>query len=210
MIDAYVFSTPNGEKLTIALEELGLPYKLHWINIMKGDQNTPEFRAVNPNGKIPALVDHDGPGGKPLAVFESAAILQYLADKTGKLLPTSGAARYVALEWIAWSVAGLGPMTGQFGHFFKFAPQKLPYAIERYETEAKRLRGVMDKRLGESRYLGGDEYGMADIISISWVIAPAQFYGALPVTDETPHLKRWVDEILARPAVQKARALKPA
>jgi GSH-dependent disulfide-bond oxidoreductase len=209
MIDAYVFTTPNGEKLTIALEELGLLYKLHWIDIMKGEQNTPAFRAINPNGKIPALVDHDGPGGAPIAVFESAAILQYLADKTGKLLPTSGAARYTALEWMAWSVAGLGPMSGQFGHFFKYAKEKLPYAIGRYETETRRLHGVMDKRLGETRYLGGDEYGMADIISISWVVAPAEHYGALAITSDTPNLKRWADEILARPAVQKARALKP-
>ncbi len=208
MIEAYVWGTPNGEKLTIALEELALPYELHWINIMKGDQNTAAFRAINPNGKIPAIVDRDGPGGTPLAVFESLAILTYLGDKTGKLLPRDGAARYQTLEWMAFNVAGVGPMTGQLGHFAKYAPEPIAYATERYTKEVARLHDVMDKRLGESRFLAGDEFSMADVINVSWVQAPAQHYGLAEVTK--PNLRRWLDAVLARPAVQRARALKPA
>ena len=207
MIDAYVWTTPNGEKLTIALEELGLPYELHWINISKGEQNTPAYRAINPNGKIPAIVDREGPNGKPLAVFESMAVLQYLADKTGQLLPQDGAARYVALEWMAFNIGGVGPMTGQLGHFAKFAPEKVPYAIERYTKEVERLHDVLDQRLGQTRFLAGDEFTMADVINISWVHGPTEF-GLFELTK--PNVRRWRDEVLARPAVQRARALKPA
>jgi GST-like protein len=205
MIDLYYAATPNGLKVRLFLEEAGLPYRLLPVSLSGGEQFTPDFLAISPNNKIPAIVDHDGPGGKPLAVFESGAILTYLADKTGKLLAPSGPARYVAFEWMYFNVGGTGPMTGQLGHFAKFAKDKIPYAIDRYTQEVVRLHGVLDKRLGEARYLAGDDYTMADVINVTWVIAATK----LGIDISGANLKRWVDEISARPAVQRALALKP-
>ena len=201
MIDAYVWTTPNGFKLLIALEELGLPYTPHWIDITKGDQQKPEYIAINPNSKIPALVD-DG-----VTVFESAAVLTYLAEKTGKLLPASGQARYTTLEWVAFNVGGVGPMLGQLAFFTKYAKEKVPMAIERYTKEAERLLKVLDTRLATTRYLAGDDLTIADIMNFTWANAGRSFLGL----DYAPYpnLVRWVDELAARPAFAKAMALKP-
>ena len=209
MIDAYVWTTPNGEKPLIALAELGIPYTAHWINIGKGEQDTAEFRRINPNGKIPALVDSSsGDATGTMAVFESLAVLVYLADKTGKLMPKAGPERYVVLEWMAFNVGGTGPMTGQLAHFAKYAKEKLPYAIDRYTKEVGRLHDVLDRRLGETKFLGGDEYSMADVMNFSWAKGAVDNFGLS--TDTRPNLKRWLDEVGARPAVVKARSLKPA
>src|SRR5262249_38493547 len=156
MIDAYVWTTPNGFKALCALEELELPYKLHWIDITKNVQTTPEYLAINPNNKIPAIVDHDGPDGTPITVFESGAVLVYLADKAGKLIAKSGATRYQQLEWVFWNTGGPAPMLGQLGYFTKFASEKVPHAIERFTKEAHRLLGVAERRLGEATYLAGE------------------------------------------------------
>jgi len=205
MIDAYVWTTPNGFKLLIALEELGLPYQARWIDITKGEQMRPEFLAINPNHKIPAIVDSEGPGGKPIQVFESGAVLQYLAEKTKKLLP-EGADRYAVLEWCYFNVGGPGPMLGQLGYFTKFAPEKVPAAIERYTKEAERLFKVVDKRLGESKYLAGD-FSIADIINFTWLNAARTFIGL--DLSEYKNLTRWLDELAARPAFKKALEMKP-
>ena len=207
MIDAYVWTTPNGQKALIALEELGLPYRPRWINISKGEQTTPEFIAINPNSKIPAIVDPEGPEGRPIAVFESGAILTYLADKTGALLAKSGSARYAALEWVFFNVGGPGPMLGQLGYFTKFAPEKIPPAIERYTNEAMRLMRVLDRRLVQVPYLAG-EFSIADIINVPWIRSARDFLG-LDLTS-FPHLTRWLEELEQRPAVKRALALKPA
>ena len=167
MIDAYVYTTPNGFKALIGLEELALPYELHWVDITKGAQMTPEYLAINPNNKIPAIVDRDGPHGKPVTVFESGAVLVYLAEKAGKLLAKSGAERYAALEWVFFNAGGTGPMLGQLGYFSKFAPEKVPAAIERFTKEAHRLFGVLDKRLAQVPYLAG-EFSIADIMNMTW------------------------------------------
>jgi GST-like protein len=207
MIDAYVWTTPNGQKALIALEELGLPYQARWIDISKGAQMTPEYLAINPNHKIPAITDPDGPDGKPLTVFESGAILTYLADKTGRFLAKSGGDRYVALEWVFFNIGNTGPMLGQLGFFSKFAPEKIPLAIERYTKEANRLLGVLDRRLGEAAYLAGAEYTIADMINVTWVLAARAFLGLN--LDPYAHLTRWVTTVEARPAVARALAMKP-
>lgn len=206
MIDAYVWTTPNGFKALIGLEELALPYTAHWIDITKGDQTKPEYLAINPNNKIPAIVDRDGPGGKPITVFESGAVLVYLADKTGKLLAASGAARYAALEWVFFNAGGPGPMFGQLGYFTKFAKEKVPHAIERYTNEAHRLLRVLERRLGEARYLAG-EFSIADVMNFTWARAGRTFLGI--DYEPYPHLRRWLDELEARPAFARALALKP-
>jgi GSH-dependent disulfide-bond oxidoreductase len=198
MFDLYTFGTPNGHKASIMLEELGLPYELHVVDIRKGDQHTPEFLAVNPNGKIPAIVDHDAAGG-PLAVFESGAILIYLAEKTGKLLAPAGKARYEALEWVMFQMGGVGPMFGQYNHFASAAPEKLPYAIERYAKESLRLLAVLDGRLADHDYLAGD-YSIADVCTYPWVAAVLE---RIPGAADQAHVKAWVDRVGARPAVQK-------
>jgi len=208
MIDLYAWTTPNGQKALILVEELEIEHELHWINIGKDEQKTPAYLAINPNNKIPAIVDRDGPGGQPLAVFESGAIATYLADKTGRLLAPSGADRYRALEWMFFNVGGPGPMLGQLGYFTRFAKEKVPHAIERFETEAHRLMGVLDRRLGESRYLVGDTFTVADIINFTWPRAARTFLG-LDLA-KYANLTRWIDEIDARPAVQRALARKPA
>jgi len=207
MIDAYTWTTPNGFKLIIALEELGLDYRIHWINIGNGDQNTPEFRAVNPNGKIPAVVDDEGPSDETIAVFESGAVLTYLAEKTGKLLPSTGPDRYAVLEWVFFAIGGPGPMIGQLSHFTKFAKEKIPYAIDRYTTETHRILGVLDQRLADHRYLAGD-FSIADIINFTWPHAARTFLGL----DLSAYLNlvRWLDELQARPAFARALAMKPA
>ncbi len=200
MIDVYTWATPNGHKVHIALEELGLPYKVHAIDIGKGEQFQPDFLKISPNNRIPAIVDSEGPGGKPLSLFESGAILIYLAEKTGKLLSKDPVTRYTTIQWLMWQMGGLGPMLGQAHHFRLYAPEKLPYAIERYTNEAKRLYRILDKRLGESRYLGGGEYSIADIASWAWTRYPDR-QGV--DRDELPNFKRWHDEIDTRPAVQR-------
>jgi len=205
MIDAYVWTTPNGFKALIALEELSLPYTVHWVDITKGEQKTPAYLAINPNNKIPAIVDR-GVDGPPVTVFESGAVLTYLGDKTGQLLP-AGRARYLALEWLFWGAGGPGPTIGQLGYWAHFSQDKYPPAIERYKTESERLLGVADRRLGESPYLAGAGYTVADIMSFTWLRAAARF-GVEPKA--FPNVARWLGEIEARPAVQRALAMKPA
>jgi GSH-dependent disulfide-bond oxidoreductase len=198
MIDAYTWTTPNGFKLLIALEELQLPYKLHWIDIGKGAQSTPEFVKINPNSKIPALVD----GAE--TIFESGACLLYLAEKTGKLMPQD---KYAALAWMFFQVGGPGPMLGQYAHFEKMAKEKVPYAIDRYKKESERLMKVLDGRLGEAKYLAGSELSMADIINWTWPNAARSFLGM--DLSGYPNLTRWLDELGQRDAFKKAMALKP-
>ncbi|HBK47525.1 MAG TPA: thiol:disulfide oxidoreductase [Xanthomonadaceae bacterium] len=206
MIDLYYWPTPNGHKVTLFLEEAGLDYRIHPVNIGAGDQFTPEFLAISPNNKMPAIVDRDpAGGGAPLSVFESGAILLYLAEKTGRFLPADLRGRVAALEWLFWQMGGLGPMSGQMGHFNVYAPEKIPYAIERYGNEVRRLHGVIDKRLAQSEYLAGAEYGIADMASYPWIEV---YNGLKPDYAAFPHLKRWHDAISARPATQRAYALK--
>lgn len=198
MLQLYTWTTPNGIKPLILLEELGEPYETHWVNIGKDEQHQPGFLAVNPNGKIPALVD-DG-----LAIFESGAILIHLAEKFGRFFPASGPQRALALQWLFFQVGGVGPMFGQLGHFLR-AKEKLPYAIERYQNETIRLYGVLEQRLGEAEYLAG-EYGIADIATFGWAAA----YGMLNVPKETiPNVLKWLERVGERPAVQRAKRLKP-
>jgi GST-like protein len=204
MIDLYYWPTPNGHKASIVLEELGLRYRLHAVNILRGEQFEPQFLAISPNNKIPAIVDADGPGGERYAVFESGAILQYLAEKTGKLLPRRRAQRYEVLQWLAFQTANVGPMFGQCGHFLGYAPRRIPYAIRRYRNETLRLYGVMDRRLGANRYLGGPRYSIADIATWPWV--DVRWLHEIDI-DEFPHVKRWYEEVGARPAVQRGMAL---
>jgi len=203
MIDFYTWSTPNGRKVAIMLEACGLAYTTHKIDIGKNDQFSPAFLAVNPNGKIPAIVDNGSADGKPLAVFESGAILIYLAEKTGKFLPTDARTRAAVLQWLMFQMGGVGPMFGQAHHFMKFAPEKVPYGIARYSKETRRLYGVMDKRLGESAYLASDELSIADMATVPWVARHAYHEVELA---EFPNVKRWHDTIMARPAVVRAMA----
>jgi Glutathione S-transferase len=202
-IDLYYWPTPNGWKISIMLEECGLPYAVHSVNIGKGDQFKPEFLAISPNNKMPAIVDHDGPGGEPISVFESGAILQYLGRKTGKFYPTDERKRVEVEQWLFWQMAGLGPMAGQTHHFRIYAPEKIPYAIDRYTNETNRLYGVMNKRLADREFLAGD-YSIADIACVGW----AKLWDRQGQDiSEFPHLKRWLDTVLARPAVQKGLAV---
>ena len=198
MIDVYSWATPNGHKIHIMLEECGLPYRVHAINIGAGEQFAPEFLAISPNHKIPAIVDAEGPDGAPISLFESGAILLYLAGKTGKFLPVSTRARYEVLQWLMFQMGGVGPMLGQAHHFRLYAPEKIAYAIERYTNEARRLYGVMDRRIAKSRYIGGPEYSIADIAIFPW-LRSWKNQGIDWV--EFPNLKGWFDEIAARPAV---------
>ena len=196
-MDLYTLGTPNGQKISIALEELGLTYKVHKIDISKGEQHTPEFLKINPNGKIPALVDGE------MVLFESVAILIYLAEKTGKLLPKDPKRRYQTLAWSVFQAAGVGPIFGQFGHFQVYAKEKIPYAIERYANESARLQGVMDKQLSLSSYLACDEYTIADIATWPWVHGFMTFYKQNIDATKFPNLMRWYNEIAQRPAVQR-------
>jgi GST-like protein len=205
MIEVWTWPTPNGHKVHIALEELGLPYKVIPINIGQGDQFKPEFMAITPNHRIPAIVDPDGPDGAPLKLFESAAIMIYLSEKTGgKLIPQDPVGRYRCLEWMMFQMGGVGPMFGQYNHFANYAVEKLPYAIERYTNEVARLHRVLEKRLSESEYLAGRDYSMADIITFPWIRNPDR--RGIDLADY-PNVKRWHDAIAARPAVQRGVAV---
>ena len=199
MIDAYSWPTPNGHKIHIMLEETGLPYKMHGIDIGAGAQFDPAFLKISPNNKIPAIVDSDGPGSKPISIFESGAILIYLAEKTGKFMPKEARARYQVLEWLMFQMGSIGPMFGQANHFRAYAPEKIPYAVDRYTNEAKRLYGVMDRRLKDHDYIAGD-YSIADIAIFPWMR-----YGDRRGVDvnEFPYVVRWFEAINARPAVQR-------
>jgi GST-like protein len=199
MIDLYTFTTPNGRKASIMLEEVELPYNVHKIDITKGDQFTPEFVAINPNSKIPAIVDQD----TGITVFESGAILIYLAEKTGKLLPTNSKERFQVLSWLMLQMGSVGPMFGQLNHFKKFAPEKIPYAIERYEKETLRLYSVLEGQLAEREFICGD-YSIADIATYPWV-AIHEWQGL--TLDSHPNLKRWVETMQQRPAVQGGMAV---
>jgi len=208
VIDLYTWTTPNGRKVQIMLEECGLAYTAHPINIGKNEQFAPDFLKISPNNKIPAIVDSEGPGGKPYSLFESGAILMYLAEKTGKFWPQDMPTKYLVVQWLMFQMGGFGPMLGQAHHFLKFAPEKIPYAMKRYGDEAKRLYGVIDKRLGEAEYLAGD-YSIADIATFPW----AQSFAMQGIDfADYPNVKRWFDAILARPAVQRGIAVgvKPA
>ena len=199
MIDVYSWPTPNGHKVHIMLEECGLPYTVHAVDISAGDQFKPGFLAISPNNKIPAIVDAEGPDGKPMSLFESGAILVYLAGKTGRFLPADVRGRYVALQWLMFQMGGLGPMLGQAHHFRIYAPEKIEYAINRYTNEAKRLYGVMDKRLGEVPYFAGD-YGIADMAIYPWSRSHAN--QGIDLAD-FPNVRRWYEAVGARPAVQR-------
>ncbi len=200
MIEVYSWATPNGHKVHIMLEECGLPYKVIPVNIGTGDQFKPEFLAISPNNKIPAIVDPDGPDGKPISLFESGAILMYLAGKTGKFLPPDTRGRYEMLEWLMFQMGGVGPMLGQTHHFRIYAPEKIEYAINRYTNETKRLYGVMDKRLAKSKYIAGPTYTIADIAIFPWL---RSWKNQGIDWADYPHLKGWFDEISARPAVKR-------
>ena len=200
-IKVYSWATPNGHKVHIMLEELGLPYEVVPINIGAGDQFRPEFLAITPNHRIPAIVDPEGPGGQRFTLFESAAILIYLAEKTGSaLLPKDPATRYRCLEWTMFQMGGVGPMFGQYNHFANYAPEKLPYAIERYTNEARRLYSVIDRQLAKNRFIAGRSYSIADIAIFPWLRSWEK--QGITLTDY-PHLKAWFDGIEARPAVQR-------
>lgn len=205
MIDLHFVATPNGQKISIALEELELPYNLIGYDIFEGQQHSEAFGRINPNHKLPAIVDHDPAfGGGPHAVFESGAILQYLAEKTGKLLPADPRQRSVALQWLTWQVAGLGPMGGQAAHFVRYAPEQIPYAIERYTKELNRLLHVLENRLGESEYLAGTEFTIADIAV--WPGRSASNVMDINIQATFPNTYRWFNRIGQRPAVQRGRA----
>jgi len=198
MIEFHTAGTPNGRKVAIFLEETGLPYKVHPIDFSKDGQFAPAFLKISPNNKIPAIVDTDGPGGKSLSLFESGAILFYLAEKTGRFLPADPAARATTHQWLMWQMGGIGPMFGQLWHFTKSAPEKVPYAIDRYQKEVDRLVGVLDRRLGEAPYLAGD-YSIADMAVYPWVAG--DWFGADP--SKLPNFARWREAVAARPAVQR-------
>jgi len=200
MIDVYSMATPNGHKVHIMLEECGLPYRAHNIDIGKGDQFTPEFLAISPNNKIPAIVDPDGPEGQPISMFESGAILVYLASKVNKFLGKTDREKFTVLQWLMFQMGGLGPMLGQAHHFRIYAPEQIEYAVNRYTNEAKRLYGVMDKQLSKHRYIAGDEYTIADIACFPWT---RSWKNQGIDWEDFPNAKRWHDEIAARPAVQR-------
>ncbi|HZY19225.1 MAG TPA: glutathione S-transferase N-terminal domain-containing protein [Ramlibacter sp.] len=200
MIEVFSWPTPNGHKVHILLEELGLPYRAVPIDIGAGDQFRPEFLAISPNNKIPAITDPDGPDGQPISLFESGAILLYLAGKTGRFLPPGLRERYEVLQWLMFQMGGVGPMLGQNHHFRQYAPEKLPYAIDRYTNEARRLYGVIDRRLATSAWLGGAEYSIADIATWPWL---RNWKNQGMELSEHPHLERWFRTIEARPAVQR-------
>lgn len=205
MIDLYYWTTPNGHKISIFLEEAGLPYSVHPINISQNDQFKPEFLKISPNNKIPAIVDHEPvDGGEPLALFESGAILLYLAEKTGQFLPKDLRGRQQALQWLFWQMGGLGPMAGQNHHFSQFAPEKIPYAIKRYIDETARLYGVLDKQLANHEFVAGSEYSIADMAIYPWIVSHKWQSQNL---EDFPNVLRWFDHIQNRPATVKAYEL---
>jgi GST-like protein len=202
MIELYFWPTPNGHKITMFLEEAGLDYEIHPVNISVGDQFKPDFLAISPNNRIPAIIDRDpAVGSEPIGLFESGAILLYLAEKSGTLIPPDLRGRKAVLEWLFWQVGGLGPMAGQNHHFSQYAPEKLPYAITRYVKETNRLYGVMNRQLERNPYIAGAEYSIADIACYPWIV-PYERQGQS--LDDFPHLKNWFGRIAARPATVKA------
>jgi GST-like protein len=208
MIELYSWTTPNGHKIHIMLEETGLPYRVHKVNLGAKEQTSPDFLKINPNGKIPAIVDTEGPDGKPLAIFESAAILVHLAQKSGMFLPAEPRARYATLEWLMFQIANIGPMYGQAFHFRSVAPERVPYAIDRYTNEVGRLLGVVDRRLSEQAYLAGPEYTIADIAAWPWLRNSHSFGFNM---ENYPNVQRWVSAIAERPSVRRGlKALEKA
>ncbi|HEX4617440.1 MAG TPA: glutathione binding-like protein [Stellaceae bacterium] len=204
MIELYYWPTPNGHKITMFLEEVELPYGIHPVDISAGDQFKPKFLSISPNNRMPAIIDPEpSDGGEPISVFESRAILVYLAEKTGKLLPHDLRGRKTALEWVFWQVGGLGPMAGQNHHFVQYAPEKIPYAMDRYVNETNRLYGVLDRRLDGRSYIAGDQYSIADIACYTWIVPWKRQQQNL---DEFPNLRRWFDAVRARPATVRAYA----
>ena len=208
-IELYYWPTPNGWKVSIALEEMGLPYNVHWIDIGKGDQFDPEFLKIGPNNRMPVITDHDGPDGKPISIFESGAILQYLARKTGKFGGPTERDRIAVDQWLMWQMGGVGPMAGQAHHFLKYAPtleppQILPYAQDRYRNEVSRLYRVLDTQLQDNEYVAGDFYSIADMALWGWC---SGWEGQEQTLDDKPNMKRWLDLVGARPAVKAGRAL---
>jgi len=208
-IELFYWPTPNGWKITIALEEMGLPYEVRYINIGKGEQFEPGFLKIAPNNRMPAIIDPDGPGGAPISVFESGAILQYLARKTGQFYGDGERDRVAVEQWLMWQMGGLGPMAGQAHHFLRYAPamdppQDLPYAKDRYRAEVARLYGVMDRRLSEAEFLAGDFYSIADIACYGWA---SLWKGQEQTLDDKPHLARWLGALSTRPAVQRGMAV---
>jgi len=199
-IKLYYWPTPNGWKISIMLEELGVPYDIEYVNIGTGDQFKPEFLAISPNNRMPAIVDPEGPGGAPISVFESGAILQYLGRKFGQFYPTEERARVAVEEWLFWQIGGLGPMAGQAHHFRNYAPEQIAYGIDRYTNEVNRLYGVMNRRLKDNEYFGGADYSIADMAAIGWVV-PYKNQGQN--LEEFPNLRRWFDVVKSRPAVSK-------
>lgn len=204
MIDLYYWTTPNGHKVSLFLEETGLAYRIHPINIGKGEQFAPDFLKIAPNNRIPAIVDNDTADGQPLSLFESGAILLYLAEKTGRFIPKDLRGRQEALQWLFWQMGGLGPMAGQNHHFNRFAPEKIPYAIKRYVDETARLYGVLNKRLEDRPFVAGEEYSIADMAIYPWIVSHKWQEQNL---DDFPALKGWFERIQARPATQRAYAL---
>ncbi|QNK03397.1 glutathione binding-like protein [Dyella telluris] len=205
MIELHYWPTPNGHKITLFLEEAGIPYTIKPVNIGKGEQFQPAFLAISPNNRMPALVDTaPAGGGDPVSVFESGAILQYLAEKTGRFMPTDVRGKYTVLEWLYWQVGGLGPMLGQNHHFNRYAPEKIPYAIDRYVNETRRLYGVLDKRLDGRAFIAGKDYTIADMAAYPWIV-PYENQGM--TLEEFPHLKAWFEAIRERPATKRAYAL---
>ncbi|KPB02301.1 glutathione binding-like protein [Ahrensia marina] len=203
-IELYYWPTPNGWKITVALEELDLPYNVNFVNIGKGDQFEPDFLKIAPNNRMPAIVDPHGPDGEPISIFESGAILQYLGRKTGKLYPSDERSRVAVEEWLMWQMGGLGPMAGQAHHFRIYAPEKLPYAVDRYTNECNRLYGVMDRRLADNEWLAGNNYSIADIACIGWISRHERQGQDLA---DFPNLKRWYETMMDRPAVKRGMAV---
>jgi GST-like protein len=208
MITLHTWTTPNGRKVPIMLEELGWPYEVRTVDLSKDEQHAPDFLKISPNNKIPAIVDHDAEGG-PLAIFESGAILTYLAEKSGRLLAASGPERYKALEWLHWQIGSLGPMLGQLGYFAKRAEEKTPAAIARFTEEGERLLGVMERRLKESAYLGGEAYSIADIAAYPWTLAATTFLQEplAQALQDKEAIRRWLQMVGERPAVQRGMAV---
>ncbi|WP_323776161.1 glutathione S-transferase N-terminal domain-containing protein [Leisingera sp.] len=203
-IRLYYWPTPNGWKISIALEEMGLPYEVTLIDIGKGDQFAPEFLKLSPNNRMPAIVDPDGPGGAPVPLFESGAILQYLARKTGQFYGRDERARLAVDQWLMWQMGGLGPMAGQAHHFLKYAPEDLPYAKDRYRSEAARLYGVLDRQLAENEFAAGPDFTIADIAIWPWA---SLWEGQQQTLEDKPHLSRWLERMWSRPGVVAGRAL---
>lgn len=213
IIQLYSLTTPNGVKISIALEEMGLPYEAHTVSFSTNDQMTPEFLSLNPNNKIPAIIDPNGPNGEPLPLFESGAILLYLAEKTGKFIPTDSAQRYECIQWMLFQIGGVGPMFGQFGHFYKYAADKIddPYPQERYLNESKRLLNVINQRLEGRTYIMGNDYTIADIAIFPWINALGASYGAADLIglNDYPNVTAYLTRCMARPAVGKGMVNPP-